>query len=313
MTQQISVILPNFNGEKYLRRAISSFISQDHEAKQLVIVDAKSTDGSHAIIKEFTDRPDILWVQEPDRGISDAVNIGNKAASGDIKGFIGSDDVLLPGALSKVATYAELVDFDGVYFNKYLCFVQERQFIRRPPPVDTISVENLLKHGTITDLQTIFYRRRVFEKYQHNPDNKTCMDYELLLELARDGAFLAHVDDEIILEYMDGNISHGANQKQLDEAHAVALRFKGDYDGPMWSDGMTGRIPTTGQTSSSNSYKEAYEDCEARFAAAVEDFDAERDALKAEHERVKTEMAERIAFLEAKLLKYKKPWRLIFK
>ncbi|MGF9763312.1 glycosyltransferase [Microvirga sp. 0TCS3.31] len=239
---RISIILPNFNGSKYLARAVESFIEQRYEAKELIIVDAKSTDGSHDLIRGYAgEHPQVIkWVQESDVGISDAINIGIRHSSGDIIGFLGSDDVLLNGALEQVHQFCSRVDCDGVYFNKYLYFVQEREFILRRPPAPKITTTALLEHGTITDLQTMFYRRRVYEKYQLNPKNRTCMDYELLFELARDDAFLAHADTEVVLEYMDGNISHG-DPRQLREAQEVAQKFMGDYDGPLWSDYITGR------------------------------------------------------------------------
>lgn len=241
----ISIVLPNYNGAKYLRRAISSFLAQRYEDKELVIVDGKSTDESHRIIEQYAEQnPSIRWLKVADSGISDAINIGNAAARGEILGFLGSDDVLLSGALELVNEYSELVDFDAVIFNKYLYFVEEREFIKRPPPSSVINVETLLQYGTVADLQTTFYRRRVVERNKLNVENKMCMDYELLLELASKNAFFAHVDAEVILEYMDGNISHN-NKEQLVEQSEVTERYIGQYSGPLWNDRLTGRTPLT--------------------------------------------------------------------
>ena len=93
---KISVIITVFNGEKYLRKAIDSFLSQQYDEKELIIVDGKSTDGSHEIIADYKTRfPHLIkWINQPDTGISNGRNIALQNATGDIVGFLGADDFL---------------------------------------------------------------------------------------------------------------------------------------------------------------------------------------------------------------------------
>ena len=76
--------------------------TQDYPALEYVIIDGGSTDGTLDIIRKYQDKIQIV-VSEPDRGISDAFNKGIAKATGEIIGIINSDDILLPGALQKLA------------------------------------------------------------------------------------------------------------------------------------------------------------------------------------------------------------------
>jgi glycosyltransferase involved in cell wall biosynthesis len=98
----ISVVTPSFNQAAYLPAAIRSVLSQDAELEYIVI-DGGSTDGSVDIIRQHEDRL-AAWRSEPDGGQYDALNKGFALSSGEIMGWLNSDDFYFPGALSVVET-----------------------------------------------------------------------------------------------------------------------------------------------------------------------------------------------------------------
>ncbi|NJL54802.1 glycosyltransferase [bacterium] len=102
MTLKISIIIPNYNGEKTLRRTLSSLTKQNYEAIEIIVVDGGSKDSSIDIIKEF-DHVIHWWVSEPDSGQSNAINKGFSHCTGDIVNWICSDDVLAPNALEIIS------------------------------------------------------------------------------------------------------------------------------------------------------------------------------------------------------------------
>jgi glycosyltransferase len=230
----ISMIMPNYNGARYLAKSIDAFLRQNHDNKELLIVDGKSTDESHRIITGFCeDNPALQWLRYADRGISDATNFAIKRAKGEVIGYIGSDDMLLNGVLSKVAELASYIDFDGLFFKSFTYYVHERRCVVQKPVTTEITTANLLQHGTIVGGQNTFYRRRVFDQIQFNPENRYSMDYELLLELARRNAFFVYADEFGSINYFDGNLSHH-NPLQSMEAVEVTLRFAKEFDGALW-------------------------------------------------------------------------------
>src|SRR5262249_45945988 len=99
---RISLVTPSYNQAPFIRRTIDSVLAQrgDFELDYKVI-DGRSTDGTLEILKSYGDR--LAWISEPDRGQVDAINRGLRGVTGDIVGWLNSDDVLLPDALARVA------------------------------------------------------------------------------------------------------------------------------------------------------------------------------------------------------------------
>lgn len=99
---KFSIITISFNQAPFLEEAILSVLEQDYPDVEYIVVDPGSTDGSREIIERYRDRIDKI-IFEPDKGPADGLNKGFAQATGDIFGFLNSDDVLLPGALTQVA------------------------------------------------------------------------------------------------------------------------------------------------------------------------------------------------------------------
>ena len=102
---RISIVTPSYNQGAFLEATISSVLSQDYPNLEYLVIDGNSTDDSVAVIKRYADRL-TYWVSEPDRGQSHAINKGFARTSGEILGWLNSDDQLEPGALQAVAEEA---------------------------------------------------------------------------------------------------------------------------------------------------------------------------------------------------------------
>ncbi len=99
---RITVITPSYQQAPYLEECLRSVAEQDHPDVEHIVVDGGSTDGSVAILERHAHRL-AWWCSERDGGQSDALNKGLAHATGDLFGWINSDDLLLPGALREVA------------------------------------------------------------------------------------------------------------------------------------------------------------------------------------------------------------------
>lgn len=92
---KISIVMPCLNHEKYIEKSILSVLNQNYYNLELIIIDGGSEDGSLEIIKKY-EKYITFWISEKDQGQSHALNKGFSYATGDIYGWLNSDDLYLP-------------------------------------------------------------------------------------------------------------------------------------------------------------------------------------------------------------------------
>jgi hypothetical protein len=98
----ISVVIPSYNYGRYLSKAILSVLDQEYPHKQLIVIDGGSSDDSLEVLQRLAPRLDV-WVSEPDRGQTDALNKGFAHVRGEVFVWLNADDAFCPGAFSAVA------------------------------------------------------------------------------------------------------------------------------------------------------------------------------------------------------------------
>ncbi len=99
----ISIVTPSYNQGRYIRATIESVLGQDYPRIEYWIIDGGSTDETLEVIRAYEHDPRLRWISERDRGQSDAINKGLARCSGELFAWLNSDDMLLPGALTRVA------------------------------------------------------------------------------------------------------------------------------------------------------------------------------------------------------------------
>jgi glycosyltransferase involved in cell wall biosynthesis len=95
----VSVVTAVFNGQPYVAGCLDSVLAQDYPNIEHIVFDGGSSDGTIDLLRAYDDRI-ALWKNEPDKGVYDAWNKALAEARGEWICFIGSDDELLPGAVS---------------------------------------------------------------------------------------------------------------------------------------------------------------------------------------------------------------------
>lgn len=104
----ISVIVPVYNVEAYVRECIDSLLAQDMPGLELIFVNDGSTDGSRGILEEYSRMYDnVIVIDQENSGQSVAKNNGVNAASGKYISFVDADDIMMEGALRALFDKAE--------------------------------------------------------------------------------------------------------------------------------------------------------------------------------------------------------------
>jgi len=179
----VSIVTPSYNQGRFLEATLRSVLEQDYPNIEYLVVDGASTDGSVDIVRRYADRL-TWWVSEKDAGQSEAINKGFHRARGEIVGWLNSDDLYLPGAVSAaVAAFhshpeaglvygdALAIDADGEPFN----VMRARQY----------TLTDLLAFKIICQ-PAAFMRRSILEQANYlDPAYHLLMDNLLWMHMAR--------------------------------------------------------------------------------------------------------------------------------
>ncbi|SVE28349.1 uncharacterized protein METZ01_LOCUS481203, partial [marine metagenome] len=111
---KISIITVVKNNEKTIEKAIKSVIEQSYKNIEYIVIDGKSNDNTIKILEKYKNKINIL-ISEKDNSIWDAMNKGLSRASGDIVGFLNSDDYYYPKAIEIVNNYFSNKDINFLF------------------------------------------------------------------------------------------------------------------------------------------------------------------------------------------------------
>ena len=136
----VSVIMPVYNGEKFVGEAIESVVNQTYKNWEIIIVDDGSTDNSKKIIDQYLTDSRIHYIKHSkNQGIPSARNTGIKASQGDFIAFLDQDDIWFPKKLEKQIAIFKCRTHDcGMVFSDKIMlrdegFIKVRKKSRRIP------------------------------------------------------------------------------------------------------------------------------------------------------------------------------------
>jgi glycosyltransferase involved in cell wall biosynthesis len=232
---RISLITPSFNQARFIRRTIDSVLAQPSVSGtskfelDYRVIDGGSNDGTVEILKSYG--PRLLWTSEKDDGQIDAINKGLQTCKGDVVGWINSDDVLLPGALERVATAfaahpttewvhgrCRIIDENDRVVRRWVELYKHRRGQRH-------SFQNLLTENYISQM-TAFWRRSVHAEIGYlDPSLDLAFDYDLFLRLAHRGPPVYIEAPLACFRWYETSKSGAGFDEQLRQATQIASRY----------------------------------------------------------------------------------------
>jgi len=180
---KISVITVAYNSANTLRDTLHSVAAQTHPEIEHILIDGGSTDGTADLVRQHGGHL-ARYVSEPDRGIYDAMNKGLYLATGDVIGFLNSDDMFAePCSLAEIANSFDAADVDAVYGDIVMVDPLQLHMVRRywrPGPFKA----GACARGWMAPHPTLYVRRDILQSTGgFNLDYSLQSDFDLELRL----------------------------------------------------------------------------------------------------------------------------------
>jgi glycosyltransferase involved in cell wall biosynthesis len=225
---RISIVTSSYNQARFIARTIESVLAQDYPDVEHIVVDGMSTDGTADVLAAF---PHLTVIREPDRGQADAINKGFRAATGQILGFLNSDDTLEPGALRSVADAIEPEVGRHIVMGRCRFIDEDDRFLGVEHPSAFESHRRVLEiwKGHCVPQPSTFWTREVWDACGPlHVDEPLMLDYDLFCRFSRRHVF--HHIDQVLANYRMHTQSKTravTDEQRLDAAIVVSRRYWG--------------------------------------------------------------------------------------
>lgn len=178
-----SIVMPSYNQAQFIERSILSVLNQDYPNVELIVMDGGSTDGTVEIIEKYS-KYIAHWVSERDEGQSDAMNKGFARASGEMMGWLNSDDLYLPGAFRRVMqVFRERPDCSIVIGDWWMIDAQD-SILDDMPALD-FRAAHIVYEGPTLLAQAMFWTREAHRRFgEFDVAFHRNMDLDFYLRLA---------------------------------------------------------------------------------------------------------------------------------
>jgi len=185
---RISIVTPSYNQAPYIAMTVRSVLLQRYPNLEYIMMDGASTDGTLSELAQFEDRF-AYYVSAKDKGQSDAIARGFERTTGEIMGYLNSDDLLAPGALHFVAQFFDQnPNVDFVYSHRCTIGSDNKAIWYWMLPQHK---NYLMMRWDLIPQETCFWRRSLFSKCGNiDPSYRFAMDYDLFVRYMLRGKFV---------------------------------------------------------------------------------------------------------------------------
>ncbi len=241
---RISIVTPNYNQAAFLEQTILSVLSQGYPALEFIIIDGGSTDGSVEIIKKYADKLH-YWVSEKDNGLYDALQKGFSVSTGEIMGWLNSDDLLHRQSLFTLAEiFSTHPDIDWLQGYPNVADEQGRiLFHRKPIGTKHAFYCRAYRQGLFIQQESTYWRRNLWSNaggtistaYKYAGDFELWMRFFQHAQLYNTSALIGtfriregqlSANGEGYLQECDRIIEHFLQQLSKEEKNAIQKTMK---------------------------------------------------------------------------------------
>lgn len=221
----VSVVIPVYNGVKYLKEAIDSVLIQTYNNLEIVVVDDGSIDETKHIALSYGDK--VRYFQKENGGVATALNMAIKEAKGEYISWLSHDDAYLPNKISsQVEVLSKLENKKTILYSNYQ-LMDDSSDIYEQCDLGTKHSQRFLDDGMYVILNelisgcTLMVKRELFEEFGYfRTDLLTTQDYDLWFNMLQKYP-IKHVDKVLVNSRVhpeqDSRAKRAYHLKELDD------------------------------------------------------------------------------------------------
>lgn len=241
-----SVVIPLYNHQKYITKAIYSVVRQSRPTREIIIIDDGSIDRSADVVRAISEaRSDIVFWSQPNRGAHNTINAGLQRATGEYVAILNSDDVFEESRLERALEVMER-DREIDLVCSALSFIDGADAsITYPWYHDGVAFHNsnkdlgasLINANFIMTTSNFVIRRSLFERIGYFSDLRYTHDLDFLLRMVAEGCRIEILNEPLLRYRLHGNntISEGDDKVRIEWAACIAMYLR-----RLWSDPLMG-------------------------------------------------------------------------
>jgi glycosyltransferase involved in cell wall biosynthesis len=240
-TPLVSVVLCSFNQGKYLEECLLSLLGQDYENLEIILQDGGSTDETVQILEKYRKKnfAHLKIFVEKDHGQADGLNRGFARTSGEILGFLNSDDILHPGAIRHISNEINPSQHRFVVMGRCVFFGENHRYVGLEHPSRYCGRHDLLtiwKRGFNTIPQpATFWHREVWKTFpEFDTKENHALDYDYFCRIT--SKYWIHKIDHLLAGYRIHDESKSGTKTEQ-EVLALSIRVSRKHWGPWFDPG----------------------------------------------------------------------------
>lgn len=220
---KVSIVLPSYNGEKYIHESIDSILRQTFLDWELIIVDDCSTDDTPKIADEYAERDTRIQVihNTMNQKLPESLNIGFRQSKGDYLTWTSDDNIYLSYAMEKMVKYLDTYDSEPMVCAKMLIVDKNMQYLREMDQYDGLRMYIDNKVGA-----AFMYRRAVLHQVGEYDKELFCIeDYDYWIRVLQRYGSIGYLDTVLYLYRLQPNSLSATKERQIKRMQGY-LRLK---------------------------------------------------------------------------------------
>ena len=223
---KVSVIIPAYNGDRYIGEAIDGVLAQTYSDYEIIVVDDGSTDDTERVVQQYGDR--VQYLSQKNQGVAESRNRGLEVAQGEYIAFLDQDDVFLPHKLACQVALLEQDSFLGMVNSGWQIVDRQgkvRSAVQPWQQIPQLSLANLIIWKPVF-LGAMLFRSSWLERSPgFDPSLEQTPDVDLVLRLAAMGCSAAWVEQTTVKYRQHEDNASNNTPLQTQELEQIVSRF----------------------------------------------------------------------------------------